>query len=168
MDSFFSTPAPFIVAAILGTIVWFFRDRNVRMKKETLLQEIKEKNIQAVYYDTKLTIKSRKGLSFQFSKENGELIFTENSILCFSHHSYFGYRFYIHIRHWHIGENPYQIPYAKPIQNIKIEKDNLVISTSERNINTTITFKSITNSEKIAFIKKLLHIPLTDNQDIYS
>ena len=167
MQNFVGSPAFFALALTIGIIVWIIRDRNNRKDRDRLIHEIENSKVKAVYYDTKSTLKTGTIFAGHFEWEKAELIFTEKSILYFGYASIFGYRLYMHIRHWYLrGENlPHKLSQSAPINDLVVEGENLVITSLLRKNEVTITLKNIVNSEQFETIKKMLDISLEDYQE---
>jgi hypothetical protein len=161
MQNFIGSPAFFVLAITIGIVIWTIRGQNNRKDRDRLIHEIESSKAKAVYFDTKATLKVGSLGRSHFEWENAELIFTERSIL------YFGYRLYMHIRHWFLrGENlPHKISQSAPINDLEVRGKNLVISSILRKTQVTTTLKNVANSEQFEVIKKMLYISLEDYKE---
>ena len=167
MHDFLGSPAFFALAMAMGIIVWLIRDQNNRKEIISLLQEIESSKVEAVYFDTKSTLKIGTIFRGSFQWERAETIFTNRSILYFGYVNLFGYRLYMHIRHWYLrGEKlPHKLSQSAPINDLVVDGQNLVITSLLRKNEVTITLKNIVNSEQFETIKKMLDISLEDYQE---
>lgn len=167
MYEFFSPSLIFAIAVVVGVIAWIIRDQNNRRKREMVIREIENSKVKAVYFDTKATIKARAPLAFHAQWDNAEVIFTDKSILYFNYVSVFGYRLYSQVKHWYLrgAKIPHQLAQSARIKELKIDGQNLVISSSWRSAEVTTTLKDIANSEQFAVVQKMLHLSLVNYKE---
>jgi hypothetical protein len=112
-------------------------------------------------------LKARAPLAFHAQWDNAEVIFTDKSILYLNYVSVFGYRLYMQVKHWYLrgAKIPHRLAQSARINSLKIEGQNLVISSSSRNAEVTTTLKDIVGSEQFATIQKMLNLSPANLQE---
>ncbi|HLO16814.1 MAG TPA: hypothetical protein VK206_18415, partial [Anaerolineales bacterium] len=158
----------FALLVVAGIVVSIIRDQRCRKTRNLLLQWFEEKEIKAVYFDTKVMHKETSVGYFRMEWAMAEVMITEGSILAYWYFPIFGHRWYSGVTHWHLKERviPPQIQVSIPVESLKITDGNLVVKALEKHIDVSTTFKDVTDSGQVELIRNMLHdsnVPYQEN-----